>query len=430
MHNHSHSDIYNQGRAPADLWAVSLCLAAVCTGSAWAASPQDHSHSSRLQEVRQHIPAEDIEVALGLTGIYQQNTHGGVSTRRRAGRLAGSYDVQVTAGLERLLGIESASLFAHAEGFWPRAQGIDGPSVGSFSGVNADAQPRDALILTELWYEQGFGDTFTLRAGKMDLTGGFECGGTPVAFDASLFANDETSQFLNGALVNNPTIPFPIYALGVSSLYRPTERLYAAAGIVDAQADMRQTGLRTAFRDEDYFFGIFETGLTPVLDSPAGPLQGAYRFGFWYDPQPKAHSDSTRAYRDDLGFYTSCDQMLWRETADPQDFQGLGLFFRFGAANGLRNDVTRFWSAGFQYQGLFDGRDADVLGVGVATSTFTNRATATFAQDHETVLEVYYRIEVCPHLSISPDIQYLKNPGGTQGVADATVLGLRAQFTF
>ncbi len=59
---------------------------------------------------------------------------------------------------------------------------------------------------------------------------------------------------------------------------------FAAAG---ACADARETGFNTALHGADDFFAIFETGLTPQIPSPAGPLQGAYRVGVWYDPRPK-----------------------------------------------------------------------------------------------------------------------------------------------
>lgn len=71
------------------------------------------------------------------------------------------------------------------------------------------------MDITELWYEHALlDDTLRVRLGKMDITGGFECRGCPVSFDGSLYANDETGQFLNSALVNNPTIPFPDKGLG------------------------------------------------------------------------------------------------------------------------------------------------------------------------------------------------------------------------
>jgi hypothetical protein len=62
-----------------------------------------------------------------------------------------------------------------------------------------------------------------IRVGKLDLTGGFECRGCPVSFDGNSFANDQTTQFLNGALVNNPTIPFPDRGLGAVVHVAPVE---------------------------------------------------------------------------------------------------------------------------------------------------------------------------------------------------------------
>ena len=62
-----------------------------------------------------------------------------------------------------------------------------------------------------------------------------------------------------------------------------------------------------------------EAGVTPQIDLGDGPLQGAYRVGFWNDPQPKANSDAAKTYRDDIGFYISCDQILLKENTDPQD---------------------------------------------------------------------------------------------------------------
>jgi porin len=372
-----------------------------------------------------------MELGLSVTNIYQHNVHGGTSTHRRAGRYSGSYDLELSADLQKLLGIKCGTIYVHAEGLWSKSGGIDGPSVGSAFGVNGDAGGRRSMDITEFWYQQSmFDDAFLLRVGKMDITGGFECHDCPVAFDSSLFANDENAQFLNSALVNNPTIPFPDYALGIAGFYSPIERWYLSAAVVDAQNDARETGFKTTFCDEDYFFYIFETGITPQINSPNGPLQGVYRVGIWNDPQPKANSDSSKNYRDDVGFYLSCDQMLIKENADAEDCQGLGAFFRYGYANSKRNDITNFWSFGFQYQGLIEGRDNDVFGVGFAQGIFSDKACLTYTDDYESVLEVYYNAKMTPWLAVSPSIQYIANPGGAEGVSDAAVFGVRVQMTF
>ena len=372
------------------------------------------------------LAEKGISVGLGATQIYQQNLHGGMSTHRRAGRYTGSYDLEAEFDLEKLMNVKGGLIFLHAEGSW--SDGLDASSIGSIFGVNGDAAGDRSMDLTELYYEQTLlGDKLTFRIGKLDVGGGFECRGCPVAFDGSAFANDETSQFLNAALVNNPTIPMPDNGLAAVVHTQPLEWWYVSAGVADAQADARETGFNTAFHGEDHFFSIFETGVAPRIQSVKGPLQGTYRAGFWYDPQPKdKHNGGTK--RDDMGFYLSLDQMVLKENADDDDPQGLGLFARYGWADKDVSEIECFWSAGAQYQGLIPTRDDDVLGFGVARGRFVE--DAGFTRDHETAMELYYNTVITPWLSISPSMQYVFSPGGDNTVDDAVVLGFRMQMSF
>jgi porin len=369
-----------------------------------------------------------------MTHIYQVNAKGGSETHRRKGRWSGSYDLEMDADLNRLLGIAGASLYMLSEGTWSR-EGIDTTGVrspdGTAFGVNGDFAPRQAFNIIELWYQQSLlDDTLQFRIGKLDMTGGFECRGCPVSFDGNMYANDENTQFLNSALVNNPTIRFPDYGLGAIIHWNPLEQWYVSLGAADAQADKRETGFNTTFHDEDYFVYMAETGVTPHLHSDKGILPGAYRVGVWYDPQPKAHSDASKDYRDDAGLYVSCDQKLVNESDDSTDTQGLGGFFRYGYAAGRTNDIADFYSLGLQYQGLFEGRDDDVLAVGYAHGVFSNRADSTYTEDYESATELYYSVQVTQWMTLSPSVQYVTNPGGDSSVKDAVVVGLRALITF
>ena len=373
---------------------------------------------------------DGIEIGFGITNIYQANLKGGISTHNKRGRYSGSYDLELSVDAQKLLGIEGSSLYVHGEGWWSKSGGIDGASIGSAFGVNGDAGSRDTLVITEFWWEQTMlDDTLRLRLGKLDMTGGFEHHGCPVSFDCSSYANDETYQFLNNALINNPTIPFPDYGIGAVLYWNPIEWWYASVGIADAQADPREIGFRTAFHGEDYFFYIFETGVSPRLDSANGPLQGTYRIGLWNNPQPKANEDVSET-RDDVGFYVCCDQVLTKENSDPEDSQGFGAFFRYGYAPSKRNDITNFWSFGFQYQGLIDGRDDDVLGVGFAQGIFSDSADTTYTDDYENAVELYYNAQVASWLNISPSVQYIANPGDNKAASDAVVVGVRVQMIF
>ncbi len=365
-----------------------------------------------------------IEISLSLTQIHQLNVAKGRSTHRRAGRYTGIYDLEFELDTETLFQLAGGTIYAHVEGSW--SDGIDDSSVGSLFGVNDSAAGDEPIILAELWYEQAlFDESLRIRIGKLDLTGGFECRGCPVSVDGRGDANEDTSQFLNGALINNPTIPFPGRRLGLRVYYQPLEWLYFAAGVADAQADARETGFNTTFHDEDYFFSIFETGVTPRFDSANGPLQGAYRVGFWYDPQDKEKFESGNTKRDDLGFYLSFDQKVLNENAE--DDQGLGVFTRYGYAHKEVNEVRCFWSVGAQYLGLIPGRDDDVLAFGVAQGRLSPDA---FDVSHETAFELYYNMPVTGWLSITQSIQYIMNPGGDPRVDEATVIGLRAQMSF
>lgn len=370
-----------------------------------------------------------FSLKLTTTQVYQDVARGGLATRRHKGRYAGSYDLEFEADMDKVAGLRGGTVYALAEGGW--SDGIDPPSLGSLGGANGDAIGALSLRLSELHYTQSFlDDRIRLRAGKIDLTGGIECRGCLVAFDSNAFANNEISQFINGAMVNNPSIPFPEQGIGALAVVQPLEWWYVAAGIGDAQADARETGFNTAFRGRDYSLSLVETGALVDLPSARGPLHGAYRVGLWYDPQPKARFDGRGDQRDDAGLYGSFDQVLVKENEDPKDVQGLGAFARFGFADRRVNPVRFFWSAGAQYAGPISGRDADVLGIGLARSRLADDPGAGFTAAHETVVEAYYRIAVMRWLHVSPHVQFIANPGGLREVRDATVVGVRVQAAF
>ncbi len=363
-----------------------------------------------------------IEVAIGATNIYQANVRNGLGTHQKSGRLTGSYDLEIATDLEKLLGIPGVGLFVHGWGGWPASKGINETMVGSAFEVNWDAIGNRPLDVVEVIFEWSlFENHLAMQVGKINFAG---------VFDTSEYANDEASQFLNGAFINNLTIPIPDYCLGVTLTADLTDAWYVAAGMGDAEADGRETGFATTFDGDDFYFYCLETGIRAELDSARGPLLGNYRLGVWYDPQPKGHSDSEQEYRDDVGIYSSVDQMIFRESPDPEDGQGLGAFARYGYTDEKRNDLSSFWSVGMQYHGLLEGRDADVLAVGFAQGAFSNLASTTFTVDHESVIELYYLAQVTSWIAVSPDIQYVSHPGGVREVDDALVIGVRAQIEF
>lgn len=246
-------------------------------------TPGDATLTNGFWGLSDELAKHGIEVTLGSTTIYQTNTRGGLGTHQQSGRFSGSYDVEIAADFEKSLGIHGLGLFVHGWGGWPATQGINDAMVGSAFNVNWDAIGNRPLDIVEVVLEWSpFDDRLAVKVGKINFA---------TVFDTSEYANDETSQFLNGAFINNPTIPIPDYCLGVILSAKLTDSWSVAAGMGDAEADGRTTGFRTTFDGDDHFFYALETGLRANLNSPHGPQAGNYRFGLWYggrEPAPGA----------------------------------------------------------------------------------------------------------------------------------------------
>jgi porin len=75
-------------------------------------------------------------------------------------------------------------------------------------------------------------------------------------------------------------------------------------------------------------------------------------------------------------------------------------------------------AAGLVYTGLIAQRDEDVLGAGVTWAELYQGGT-----NQETVVEVFYKAQITPCLSVQPDFQYIASPSGIH--RDALALGLR-----
>ena len=411
---------------------------------------------------------QGLKLDLCTTQVYQDVVRGGLATHRHTGRYSGAAEFEVEADLEKIADLKGASLYLDVvDSNW--SDGIDASSIHSVLGVNEVAGGDEAWLFSKFWYEQvlfgGNGklrlgtefwyehsfldDRVIVRVGRFGMDEGVKCRNLEFEYDGNAYAKDEETQFLNSALVDNPTIPFPEDGIGAFVYVQPAEGWYVLAEIADAQAEemdmyidavhpgngpsLRQlykSAFRTAFHGEDYTFTAVEGGHVCHLPSANGPMQGTHRVGLWYDPQPKEKFDGSGIKRDDLGMYISADQMFYREKSDPKDSQGLGAFFRLGVTHKAVNEIPLFWSIGCQYEGLVPGRDADVLGVGMVRGRLSDEPGSGFEASHETALEVYYSIKLAKGVYVSPDFQYVANPGGVIGVRDAIVMGVRIHAKF
>ncbi|MFL6649948.1 MAG: carbohydrate porin [Sulfurifustaceae bacterium] len=317
------------------------------------------------------------------------------------------------------------------------------PNATTFqlSGVSS-AEDSDAL-LAQAWYQLdvplpagGYKpqsrEKLTINFGKIDPF---------VFFDQNAAANDETRQFINNVFVHNA--------------------LLDAGRDTGADAHGFQPGLRMAYVSEKQkpltyglSLGIFGAGkgahFENSLRSPFAILQadthrkffrgldGNYRVYLWRNGQATPFNNP---------FDTATERHAgWGLSADQRVGDTVMLFARYGKETRGRVQFDRVTSLGAEWGGDCWNRAADSVGVAFgrlrSSDAFrvdapTLDADADSAPDFgyapdtaEEVIELYYRYRVHKQFELSPDAQWIRNPGGSSTAADAKLIGLRAQVTF
>jgi len=238
---------------------------------------------------------------------------------------------------------------------------------------------REAWLMTEV-----FDQRLQLTAGRVDLTN---------YFDHNAVANDETTQFLSDALVNNPMLGLSENGAGLAAVYDPKSGFTAKLGY--------QQSSSAALNLSDSLFYLAEVG---KLFTPFHLGEGNYRA--WYRTDNSSGSNQK-------AFGISVDQKV---TA------ALTLFGRFGSAqtDGPRD---KFSSVGFRFANGVTFNPEDAWGVGLAR-------TELGAGDEESLVEGYYNLRMTQKLELSFHLtRVTEEPLGAEQVS-YLVPGVRLQASF
>jgi len=111
--------------------------------------------------------------------------------------------------------------------------------------------------------------------------------------------------------------------------------------------------------------------------------------------------------------------------------------------------VDNYQQVGFVYKGLLDSRPKDDIGVGIArihvnddvsdNARLANALSGIDDYDNPSYVpirsseydaEIYYGFHVTNWLTVRPNLQYIKRPGGVDDVDNALVAGLKVQSKF
>lgn len=273
-------------------------------------------------------------------------------------------------------------------------------------------------------------------------------------FDKNRYANATRTQFMNLSLWNNTAWDFASDTRGYTDgvmigwmmqgwalrygIYRmPVEANGQALEKSLGEASGQQIELTVQPKPDGWalrFLGFDNKGNMGIYEQA---IQLAELTG----QMPDIHADDAPG-RHKYGFGINGELPV----ADDGD---TGFFMRAGWNDGhtesfIFAEVDRLLSGGFQLSGAHWGRSDDRLGVGVAIEGLSREhaqyleaggdgfllGDGALRYGPEQIVEVYYNIAVIDHLSISPDLQFIRDPGYNRDRGPARFAGLRAHVQF
>lgn len=367
--------------------------------------------TARIRAIQERVDAFSIggDLTLVLQGALKNRQAGG-------NRAEGSYNANlfITAPAGR-----NGNIFFRVNA--GQGEGLAGFLPESFSGPNATIQITEPVFnLFEAWFSTSFAiprtepDRLGLTIGKLDPAG---------FFDENAVANSETGQFLADVFVNNLALEFggdesgfgpgAVLTYRFTSAYNKGLNVTGKVGVFEADGDFEGMFNRP--------FAIAELG----VERPYYGLMGNYRVYAWVNEE--RHVDLADPSRDNLsnkGIGVSLDQQVTNDVT---------LFARIGIQDEDVSQFDRSFSLGLQAVGNPWKRSKDVLGIAYGNTRPSDKfkelsPDVNFGDEH--YMEAYYNFWVSENVTVSPDIQYVVNPGGDRGKDDVFIYGVRGHFAF
>jgi carboxypeptidase family protein/carbohydrate-selective porin (OprB family) len=332
--------------------------------------------------------ADEQSVSLGIDAATV--TQGAGRTRGRIGETGNAYalasaDLFFTAKLAQY-----TVFFADVVALSGSPPDAEIPTLTLLNGYTARLETQNALNLREVWLRtELFGQRLALTAGRLDLTN---------YFDANAFANDESTQFLSDALVNNQMLGLGSNGTGVAAEFDAKTGLRFKFGFQQSNND--------ATNLSDSLFTLSEVGYT---FTPFALPEGTYRVWF--------RTDNTEPGEVRKGVGLSLDQKLTNS---------IGLFGRYGTQEieGINfGDGDKYYSAGVGFQNGLIFFPNDTWGIGWA-----HLDLASGEKEH--LAEGYYNFQLTDRLRLSFNLTYVLDQPDEDSKFGYVLPGVRFQASF
>lgn len=394
---------------------------------------------------RTRLADEGVTFDLGYDSAAAHNVTGGT---RQLTRYADQWKAGATLDLEPLWGWKG-STFQIA---YTQRNGRD---------LGADAEIGNNQLLQEVY---GRGQTLhltilalgqTFLDGKLD----WRIGRLPVGEDFHQFSCSFQSLTFCGAqpgnLVGDYWVNWPTSQWATRLKLNTTERTYVQIGAYQINPNY----VDDSYARRNGWKPDFPGGTTGVLlpiefvwKPELNGRPGNYKAGIWTSTaegsdlywdihhQPIALTGDQPLQHDHRrGAYVSLQQQV----SGTADGAGATVFLNVTQADRDTSATDRQVALGMEYQGVF-GRDADTMGCAIGATHANGRAAdhqrlynqlnpddAGWVKDgNEYVAELFYGWSPLPSITLRPNLQYVRRPGGIREKDNAFVLGLKSSITF
>ncbi|HDS1734102.1 carbohydrate porin [Pseudomonas sp. BP8] len=403
---------------------------------------------------RSELLEKGYDFTLGYTGEMGANLHGGYDHDRTA-----RYSDQFTFGghldLEKILGwhdTEAQLTITERHGQNISNDRINDPRVGGFTSAQEVWGRGQTWRLTQMWIKQKyFNGALDVKFGRFGE--GEDFNSFPCDFQNLAFCGSQVGNWVGGIWYN-----WPVSQWAMRVRYNLSDSLYAQVGVFEQNPSNLESGNGFKLSGSGTQGAVMPIEL--VWSPQVNGLAGEYRAGYYYsnakaqdvlkdrNGQPAAISGA--AYRSSSskhGLWLGAQQQVTAQASDQS--RGLSLFANATLHDKKTNAIDNYVQAGLVYKGPFDARAKDDIGFALARVHVNPgyRKNARLAnqvaglddydnpgflpvQDTEYSAELYYGIHLANWLTVRPNLQYIRHPGGVSQVDDALIAGLKIQSSF
>ncbi len=403
---------------------------------------------------RTELLEKGYDFTLGYTGEMGSNLHGGYS-HDRAARYSDQFTFGVNMDLQKILGwhdTEFQLTVTERHGDNISNDRINDPRVGGFTSAQEVWGRGETWRLTQMWIKQKYFDgALDVKFGRFGE--GEDFNSFPCDFQNLAFCGSQVGNWVGGIWYN-----WPVSQWALRVRYNLNDELYAQVGVFEQNPSNLESGNGFKLSGSGTQGAVMPVEL--VWSPRLNGLKGEYRAGYYYsnakaqdvlkDSNGAPAAISGAAYRSSSskhGLWLGVQQQVSAQASDQS--RGLSLFANATVHDKKTNAIDNYVQAGVVYKGPFDARAKDDIGFALArvhvnpayrkNARLANQAAGLDdydnpgflpVQDTEYSAELYYGIHLADWLTVRPNLQYIRHPGGVSQVDGALIGGLKIQSSF